>query len=91
MAMSEVWTRVGAQAHTVRVLIRLATVDAKQVPCQTLLEAARGLGKKTGLVATSRVTDATPASFSAHVSSRSMEDTIAEQQVRARWLFLPRE
>lgn len=36
---------------------------------------------KTGLVATSRITHATPASFSAHVVDRDMEEQIAYQQV----------
>lgn len=35
----------------------------------------------TGIVVTSRVTDATPASFSAHVTSRFMEEDIAKQQI----------
>lgn len=35
----------------------------------------------TGLVATSRITHATPASFSAHVEDRDLEDNIARQQV----------
>lgn len=35
----------------------------------------------TGLVVTSRITDATPAAFSAHVVHRDMEETIAEHQI----------
>ncbi|ORZ00099.1 alkaline-phosphatase-like protein [Absidia repens] len=57
-------------------------VDPQDQPCGTVLESAK-LHKKmlTGLVVTSRVTHATPASFSAHVPDRDMEDWIAEQQV----------
>lgn len=40
---------------------------------------AQKLGKATGLVATSRITHATPASFIANVPKRSLEDAIAEQ------------
>lgn len=40
---------------------------------------AQKLGKATGLVATSRITHATPASFVANVPKRSLEDAIAEQ------------
>ncbi|MCB0276682.1 MAG: alkaline phosphatase [Calditrichaeota bacterium] len=47
---------------------------------KTLLEAAAEAGKKTGVVATSSVTHATPASFTAHVALRKMEPQIAEQQ-----------
>lgn len=38
---------------------------------QTLLEYSKGLGKHTGLVTTSYMTDATPAAFGAHEPSRS--------------------
>ncbi|GAB5497077.1 MAG: alkaline phosphatase [Phycisphaerales bacterium] len=40
---------------------------------------AQKLGKATGLVTTSRITHATPASFIANVPKRSLEDAIAEQ------------
>ncbi|EEB07749.1 vacuolar membrane alkaline phosphatase [Schizosaccharomyces japonicus yFS275] len=49
--------------------------------CGTVLEAAKDAGYMTGIVVTSRLTDATPASFSAHASHRSMQDLIAEYQV----------
>ncbi|RKO88662.1 alkaline-phosphatase-like protein, partial [Blyttiomyces helicus] len=42
-------------------------------PCGTVLEAAKAIGYHTGLVATSRITHATPASFASHVSSRGDE------------------
>ena len=48
-------------------------VDPQQKPCGTLLESAKELGYKTGLVATSRITHATPATFAAHVPFRDME------------------
>jgi alkaline phosphatase len=50
----------------------------------TVLELARDRGRSTGLVATSSLTHATPASFAAHVPSRSMEFEIARQMVEAR-------
>lgn len=50
-------------------------------PCGTVLEAAKLAGYMTGLVVTTRLTDATPACFSAHVNLRSEEDRIAEQQL----------
>lgn len=56
-------------------------VDTLQQPVATLLEAAKKQGMATGLVATSTITHATPASFSAHVTSRSMEAEIASQQL----------
>ena len=46
-------------------------------PCLTILEQAAKAGKATGLVATSSITHATPASFIAHVSSRSEMEEIA--------------
>ncbi|WP_420454427.1 alkaline phosphatase [Rubrivirga sp.] len=48
-------------------------------PCRTVLEAAEAAGLATGLVATSRITHATPASFAAHVEQRAQEDEIARQ------------
>ncbi|KAI9833362.1 MAG: hypothetical protein M1838_005586 [Thelocarpon superellum] len=50
-------------------------------PCGTVLEAAKRAGYMTGLVVTTRITDATPACFAAHVNMRSEEDRIAEQEV----------
>ncbi|CAG8703675.1 7361_t:CDS:10, partial [Dentiscutata erythropus] len=56
-------------------------VDPDKAPCGTILEAAKAIGMRTGLVVTSRITHATPASFSSHVVSRDMEDIIATQQL----------
>jgi len=39
-------------------------------------------GMRTGLVASSMITDATPASFSAHVDHRSKQADIAYQQIK---------
>ncbi|MCG8373700.1 MAG: alkaline phosphatase, partial [Balneolales bacterium] len=47
--------------------------------CKTILEMAEERGLSTGLVATSTVTHATPASYAAHVPSRGMETEIAAQ------------
>ncbi|EPX73130.1 vacuolar membrane alkaline phosphatase [Schizosaccharomyces octosporus yFS286] len=49
--------------------------------CGTILEAAKESGYLTGMVVTSRITDATPASFSSHVANRFMQSLIAEYQV----------
>jgi len=54
-------------------------VDAAGNPVPTLLEHARDLGKSTGLVTTSQVTDATPASFASHVLDRDDQSEIARQ------------
>ncbi len=56
-------------------------VDTLEQPVATLLEAAERRGMATGLVATSTITHATPAAFSAHVSSRGEEGEIAAQQI----------
>src|SRR3954471_1525624 len=45
------------------------------------MEAAKAAGYMTGLVVTTRLSDATPACFSAHVHMRGEEDRIAEQQI----------
>ena len=58
-------------------------VDTLRRPVATVLEAAERRGMATGLVATSRITHATPAAFAAHVPSRNMEDEIARQMLEA--------
>jgi alkaline phosphatase len=50
-------------------------------PLATVLEGARLKGMATGIVATSRVTHATPAAYIAHVPNREMENDIMEQAV----------
>jgi alkaline phosphatase len=53
--------------------------DTAGRPLATLLEAAQQHGMATGLVATSRITHATPASFAAHTPDRGRENKIARQ------------
>jgi len=53
-------------------------------PYCSILELARAQGMATGLVATSAITHATPASFGSHVKSRKMETTIAEHLIANR-------
>lgn len=52
------------------------TIDYK-----TVLEISAEKGKSTGIIATKSVTDATPASFTAHTSARQYQGDIAEQQM----------
>lgn len=49
--------------------------------CANVLEGAKHLGYRTGLVSTTRVTHATPASYSSHVYDRDNENFVAEQQL----------
>lgn len=48
---------------------------------ETIIEKAGARGRKTGLVTTTSVTHATPASFAAHIDRRSKEAEIAQQLV----------
>jgi alkaline phosphatase len=50
-------------------------------PCGSVMEAAKRAGYTTGLVVTTRITDATPATFVSHVRTRAMEDEIALQLI----------
>ncbi len=50
-------------------------------PFATLLEAAKTKGMSTGLVATSRITHATPAAFGSHVHDRGLDNEIMEHLV----------
>ena len=52
-------------------------VGADSLPYPTILEEAIGMGKATGLVATSEITHATPASFIAHQVNRRDYEAIA--------------
>ena len=57
--------------------------DTEGNECVTLMELAQKAGMKTGLVATSGVTHATPASFATHIDSRNKYSEIAEQMVES--------
>ena len=54
-------------------------MDTDTVAKETILETLSDKGYTTGVVATSSITDATPASFYAHVKLRGMEEEIAKQ------------
>lgn len=75
---------VGLAPHSQGLLPGLPDPGAEAMrPLATVLEAAKLLGKSTGLVVTARVTDATPADFVAHVSHRHEELAIAKQMAHA--------
>ena len=59
-------------------------MDPSGRPLVTLLEVLRDAGWATGLATTTRITDATPAAFAAHVAARRDEARIAEQLSAAR-------
>ena len=54
-------------------------VDTARTPVQNIAELLASRGWSTGVVATSTISHATPASFYAHAVQRSMEDEIAAQ------------
>ena len=56
-------------------------VDCQGRKLESILQRAKKLGKSTGLISTIRVTDATPASFGAHIHSRYLQRKIANQLV----------
>ena len=51
---------------------------------KTILEASREIGKATGLVTTTSITDATPAAFASHVENRGQQEAIAGQLIASR-------
>src|SRR5690606_372124 len=57
--------------------------DSDSNAVETILEIAGKRNLKTGLVATSSITHATPASFFAHQPSRSMDEAIAKDMLSA--------
>ncbi|SFB11300.1 alkaline phosphatase [Lentibacillus halodurans] len=58
-------------------------LDPKGNELKTILEASEEEGRASGLVATSTITHATPASFAAHVNDRNNETEIARQLVES--------
>ena len=54
--------------------------ETRTEPYKTVLELAAEKGKSTGIIATKSVTDATPASFTAHAYERGFHDEIAQEQ-----------
>ncbi len=62
---------------------RAISVSPSNEPLKTVLEYAEERGKLTGLITTKSITDATPASFAAHVESRYDQTEIAEHLVES--------
>jgi len=58
-------------------------VDTAKVILQNIAEVVAAMGWSTGVVATSTITHATPASFYAHVEQRGMEEEIATQLIES--------
>lgn len=58
-------------------------VDSMDRPVPTILEIAHLNGLSTGLVATTDITDATPAAFVAHVPTRKMQQEIAADYLKS--------
>ncbi len=54
-------------------------VDSNKQKVKEVLERAKEKGKWTGLVSTAELTDATPAAYAAHVTSRDDKNEIAKQ------------
>jgi alkaline phosphatase len=57
----------------------------KKIAFETLAEAAKKLGKSVGILTTTRLTHATPATFSAHIENRNSENKIAEQYLEKKF------
>ena len=70
-----------AMACGMKVLNETVGLDPNGYPCETLLEKAAKMGKATGLVSTTRITHATPASFAGHQVYRDMENELAEDMI----------
>lgn len=58
-------------------------IDPQEKPLTSILTKAQKMGKKTGIVVNTTLTEATPAAFYAHVKSRSEGYKIAEQLVES--------
>jgi alkaline phosphatase len=67
-----------AMAAGIKTYNSAISVDNDETEVKTVLESAKEKGKATGLVATSEITHATPASFGAHDISRKNMNAIAD-------------
>lgn len=67
-----------AMASGIKTYNNAIGMDNEKNPYETVLERAKQYGKATGLVATSEITHATPASYGAHDESRKNMDAIAD-------------
>jgi alkaline phosphatase len=63
---------------------QIKPLDAPGDIMPTVLELAQAAGKRTGLVTTTDITDATPAAFAAHVPSRLSDRDIVSWYVKTR-------
>ncbi len=72
-----------AMACGIKTLNGMISVHPDESTAATILEEARDRELSTGLIATSRITHATPAAFATHVKSRRDEAEIARQLVES--------
>jgi len=72
---------VGPAGNSVLSTLEPPSEELQYCPLATVLEGSRFEGKATGLVATVRVSHATPAAFASHVDNRDNENEIMEQMV----------
>ncbi|KAN0031675.1 hypothetical protein ACTFIV_005540 [Dictyostelium citrinum] len=66
-------------ASGIKTYNRAVGVDPNAKPVGTIIEAAKKIGMKTGLVVTTRISDATPACYFAHSADRDNEAFIINQ------------
>ena len=72
---------IGIGPRTEDTLTDFKATAEPYAPIASVLEAAQRAGKATGIIATSRVTHATPAAFAAHIQDRGWDNDIMEHMV----------
>ena len=72
---------VGVGPRTDTLLTGYLPTAKPYAPIISVLEAAKQLGKSTGIAVTCRISHATPAGFASHVDNRDLENEITEQMV----------
>jgi alkaline phosphatase len=72
---------VGPRVKDVLSTFEQPGIEMEYRPLATVLEGARLQSKATGLVATSRISHATPAGFACHVHERNKHNEITEQMI----------
>ncbi len=78
-----------AMATGIKTKVGSIGLDINGQSLLTILEAAKQKGLSTGLVVTTNVSDATPASFASHQNSRKNEEAIIRDYIDRRYQQLP--
>lgn len=74
-------TAIATGFKTYNGMVSTLALNNRTINLTTVLEVAKRINKSTGLVTTTKLSDATPAVFASHVESRKLKHEILEQMI----------